>query len=267
MTFIADLPTDLFRPQLNPDEAWRSLEQQGASARAQSIDLIGQLWAEEAAQGEAGWRARVQVRLGLHEEEGKALNTIGDYAKIFRVFRLGGDHGLGWPLSDLERHQPGRLRVFAQNADWARGNPDRVREMLESGRNEGRLRKEVREAIAAEKAGREEDPDAATGPKYKNITLRVTPEDEGLLMAVLDGLQAKLEHQGQTLSEIDSVRAGELILALAGDWFNGASTVERGGKPVLVEHMEWCAKASGETPLPAPNETPSEEAGDDEAPF
>ena len=85
--------------------------------------------------------------------------VISDANKVFELFRIGGDAGFGWERERLARENPGRLRVFAQNATWANENRARVEEMLASGAPEVDLRKQVQEAVKAKKEDREEAPE------------------------------------------------------------------------------------------------------------
>ena len=243
------LPEDFSQFTQSPDAEWKALEHQGAAARARSVDLIGQLWLEEEAKGKAGWRPRVQMRLGLggmDSDAKKALNTIGDYARIFKVFRLGGDTGLGWRLDELAGHNFRALRVFTNYGEWTVRNPDRVRNMLASGRPEAQLRAEIKEAVAAEREGREEMDPEEKAPEFVNFILRLTPQDAALLRTTLDGVLARAEERGNAISDSEAAAYGDAVLQIAGDWFNGQSIMTRNGKPVHVENAEFVARAANE---------------------
>ena len=259
------LPDDLYTFEGEPDLEYRSLKQQGAEATAKTIDVVGRLWAEELPLGNAGWRARVQMRLGLGEqsdETKRSLTTIGDYAGIFRTFRLGGEQGLGWSLRDLRDHQPGRLRVFSHHHEWSVKNPDRVRELVASKQNENAMRAYIKEVIAAEKAGLDA-PEPRAKDKFTNVIFRVSPEDRELLMTTLDGIQALMEHKGLSLPEQEATRMGEMLMYLCGEWFNASSVVEVDGAPRSVDHAFWVARAAGEKYGPGQGEPESGDVEDE----
>lgn len=261
---LTALPDDIFQTELDDKSAYKSLEAQTAEARANRIDLIGRLSIEEQGHGKGSWRERVQQRLGLSGDDAdkKHVKTIGDYAKVFHVFRLRPPHGLGYSLDAISRHQPGRLRVFAQNGKWALENPSRVAEMLDSGRNEGVMRKEIQEAISAQEEGRTEK------PVFENFTVRLSPADAAIVRTMLRGVRLKRTQAfGEEFSDAASTADGQALMAALGEWFHSTPILNGpGGTPVQVPNSNWVEQADAERRAQentdAPTDTEDQQAAD-----
>ena len=218
------LPHSVFRPEAGQDaaELWQSLEGQSADARAKRTDLVGIIALEELASGKTGWRERVQNRISAEGREPVGLKVISDATKIFQLFRLGGDQGLGWTREQMAQHQPGRLRVFAQNREWALNHRDEVMAMIESGVNEGKMRKAIQESKNQE-AGVVEEKD-----EWQTISLRLDPSQARLVKAVLDAVKAKQAQMGDEMSDKAAVAAGQAVFLLASEWLEQVEVYDDG---------------------------------------
>lgn len=234
---MTTLPEDLFTVDASQDPAQVFLELAATDAdtRAKRTDMIGVIALEEQAEGKGGWRERVQLRLTADGHEPIGTKVISDATKIFRLFRLVGEGSLGWTREQMGQHQPGRLRVFAQNADWAAKHLDRVAEMLASGRNEGAMREVIREAKAAEREERPEKPKA----EWTTLSVRVDPEYADLLSAILQAVRVKSEQAGENFSEKPAVAHGQVIFALAAEWLHRGETFLQNGQEVVVSNRAY----------------------------
>ena len=215
------LPADLYEFSVDDAaNAYLSLAEQTELAYVNRVDVVGVIALEERASGKGGWRARVQQRLSSEGHDPVGMKVIADASKIFDLFRLPG--GFAWTREQVARVQSGRLRVFAQNAEWALANQARVQAMLESGRNENHMRKEIQEAALASLENREEKQD-----KWESVTLRLDPAQARHLRLVLAGVQRKAEQTGgETFSTKPGVALGQAAFIMAAEWYHGEETYD-----------------------------------------
>ena len=168
-----NLPADLFvLPEgASPAEAYRKIEAQVGDTFADRTDLLGVLAMQAKAEGQRGWRERVQLLLSEGGHAEVHTKVISDASKMFELFRIGGDQGFGWRREELTRYSVRHLRVFAQNAEWANKNRSRVLEMLATVPTENEMRHIVQAAIRAAKDG---TPEVDT-EIWESVVLRLSP--------------------------------------------------------------------------------------------
>lgn len=235
------LPEDLARFDADPDVAYQMLQGQSGKVRAQRIDLIGHLALQEKQAGKGSWRERVQARLKL-EDDATGLKVISDAAKTFDLFRMPPPYGLGFEQGQVAQYKPGRLRVFAQNADWSLKNADRVHELLEhqDQHNEASIREEIQKAKQSELQGK-----PVEKPDFENFVLRLKRDEASLLRTILGAVARKNEAVGGvTLSEKEGVRNGDLVMILASEWYKSSEEFDdmQGGIQT-IPNSQWVAEA------------------------
>lgn len=228
------LPDDLFVAD-NPAKAWMTLQEQSADARSKRTDLIGVISLEERAAGAHGWRERVQNRLANEDQAPVSDKVISDASKIFDLFRLGGDQGLGWTREQVGAASHRQLRVFAQNAAWSLGHRAEVQTMLESDMTEEHIRKAIQESKLTESGGQVEEKEV-----WETVTLRLNPVQARFTRKILEAVRTKGAHWGEEYSDKQAVADGEAVYRALTDWyFSAEEQLDQFQQPFVIENKSF----------------------------
>ncbi len=233
-------PSDMFFSD-EPQQAWSSLKEQTAAAMMKRIDLSYYVLLQESTKGTVGANERAALRLGMDSDEMKrGPQTVSDNAKIFRLFRATTDNGgLGMSRDELQTHSFRRLRVFAQNKDWARGNMERIPELL--------AQRELGEEKLRELINKERGVTARTGASDNTrLAFVLTLQDGMFVEEILEAAKRRrvvgedplpeTGADGKKLSE-DFLR-GLLLRDILGDWLlNDSGMVDDDG--VMVTNADF----------------------------
>ncbi|WP_161883563.1 hypothetical protein [Deinococcus alpinitundrae] len=224
---LSALPTDLYTPTQDAATEWNQLEQTSAEARFRRMDIVASLYLDELPRGKAGVLERVGKRLHLEEGDKKSRIVIGDAWRTFRTFRLTGDQGLGFSREELVNIPVSRLRAVAQNHDWAMKNKGEIRELIVT-KEEEALREHIRQDTP-EKAQKK--------PAFASRELRFTIEDAAAFDDLLKAIEAKATEQGETVSQDEKTKRGQLVTLALTEWLITPQPVMlNNGRPMLDEH-------------------------------
>ncbi len=234
-------PSDMFMSDA-PEQAWSSLKEQTAAAMMKRIDLSYYVLLQESTKGTVGANERAALRLGMDSDEMKrGPQTVSDNAKIFRLFRATTDNGgLGMSRDELQTHSFRRLRVFAQNKDWAKGNMERIPELLSQ--------RELGEEKLRELINKERGVTARTGASDNTrLAFVLTLQDGMFVEEILEAAKRRRAAAGEVLPETgadgkklseDFIR-GLLLRDILGDWLHNDSGLvdDDGGMVTNVDFM------------------------------
>lgn len=234
------MPGDLFggMDAAEPAVVWRTLEGNERQTVAKKIDLLGRLAAEERVHGRQGYVERVAARI----EDAGALQTIGAAVKIFDLYRRPEPDGFGWSRDRVSDHKLPRLRAFAQNADWALKNRERVENLLDEPQdvdgelrllNEGELRRTVHEA---KRAAVEGEPEV----RFVDLRLRFDERSAQEFRQIAQALVTKHALDGQAFSDHEGTRLAQAVKVAMGEWLGAEYDIEgENGELVVVRNIDF----------------------------
>lgn len=220
------LPADMFIPD-DPSAAWASLAEATTNARMRRVDLSYYVHLQEIARGKSGWLERTMQRLNIPEAEVKqAKMVISDNVKVFKLFRTPLEHGgLGYTRDALGQHSFRKLRVFAQNRDWADANRERIPALLEQLPSE----EAIRELITKEKGKT-----LTTGAHdYERLVASLTSQDAAHAREILEACMRRRELSGDPVPTVDGdgkklsaeFRTGLALMDILIEWVTGESSL------------------------------------------
>lgn len=216
------LPEDLFVVD-QPQDAWRSLEEQSSEARLKRLDIVGQLSLEEQDTGSRQKLVeRVIARLHTEGQPPISRSVVHDSIKIFKLFRLGGTEGFGWTRTRMLKLPFRQLRVFAQNPEWSKQHYDEVETLLaDAQHSEEAIRVYIQESKRRESGVLEEE------AKWETINLRLDAGSAALVRDMLSGARKRCEMvEGDQFSDIPSVADGQAALYVLSAWFIGTEAFQ-----------------------------------------
>lgn len=221
-------PIDLFDFEgVDPAIVWKNLDKTEKSTAATRVEIVGTLAIEELSRGKKGYVERIAAKL----QDDKAISTLQQAAKVFRLFRTPKPYGLGWSRDKLESHALPRLKPFAQSADWALANPERVEEMLAGDEPESELRFQIAEAKRAALKGPDE-PEV----EFENIVVRVEKQQAKNIRDTLEAMVTKAVADGKEFSTQASLRHGKALHLLCAEWIQFD---EYGPDDTIVPNSSW----------------------------
>jgi len=249
------LPTDMYIPD-EPEKAWAGLAEANTAARMKRLDLCYYVHLQEVARGKSGWLERTMKRLNIPEAEVKqAKMVISDNVKVFRLFRMPTEYGgLGYTREDLGRVSFRKLRVIAQNKDWASQNKTRIPQILDELPSE----EAIREMIAKEsgktlRSGTED---------HDRVAFVFSSQNGATVREILAAAYRRREMRGEPVPETGldgkklsrEYRDGIVLLEAMCDWMLGDSGLVDDNGP--IPNMQFLAGGAYGPQDEAPTEEP-----------
>lgn len=235
------LPEDLYVPQLDAGTEYQQLEHAGSEARYKRMDIIYQLHLDELRHGKAGVAERVGKRLHLDTGLRSSRITIGDSVRIFELFRLTGEDGLGYTREQLAGIPFSRQRTLAGHKAWALRHRDEVETVLQKPEEgEDGMRAYIAESVRqeAEAAGEDASP---RKPSFVDRAARFTAEDAGAFDTLLAVIANKMAAEGKELSDKAGIARGQMLSYALLEWlqFEQQGEDETGQPIVFTNAMYW----------------------------